>query len=71
VQKNRIYFNNLRDIDMAINKTAKNLKVEVKNNYISSAKMIHEESDKVEIIAIKENLTLLSNKKIVIKSNKS
>jgi len=36
---------------MAINKTAKNLKVKVKNNYISSAKVIHEESDKIEIIA--------------------
>lgn len=51
---------------MAINKTANNLKIKIKNNYISSAKTIHEESDKIEIIATKENLTLISGKKVII-----
>lgn len=56
---------------MAINKTAKNLKIKIKNSYASFSKIIHEESDKIEIVATKENLTLASNKKINIRGNKS
>lgn len=56
---------------MAINKTARNLNIKIKNSYISLAKTIHEESGKIEIVATKENLTLASNKKINIRGNKS
>jgi hypothetical protein len=56
---------------MAINKTAKNLKVKIKNNYTSFSKTLQETSEKVEIVATKENLTLYSGKKIQIRGNKS
>jgi|APAga8741243762_1050094.scaffolds.fasta_scaffold38747_2 hypothetical protein len=56
---------------MAINKTAHNLNIKIKDNYISNAKSIYEESRKIEIVATKENLTLTSNKKIIIRGNKS
>ncbi|KQB40385.1 hypothetical protein [Flavobacterium aquidurense] len=56
---------------MAINKTAKNLTVKIKNEYISFSKTLYETSEKVEIVATKENLTLYSAKKIQITGNKS
>ena len=56
---------------MAINKTAKNIKIEIKNNYISFAKTMYETSEKVEIVATKQNLTLSSNNKVHIRGNKS
>lgn len=56
---------------MAINKTAKNLKIKIRENYICFAKTINEESDKIEIVARKRNLTLASNKKVIIRGNKS
>lgn len=56
---------------MAIRKTAKNLKIKIRENYICFAKTINEESDKVEIVATKRNLTLASNRKIYIRGNKS
>ncbi len=56
---------------MAINKNAKNLYVKIKHNYTCTAQAIYETAEKVEIIATKENLTLISNKKINLKGNKS
>ena len=56
---------------MAINKTAKNLSVKIREKYICIAKESTETSDKIEIVATKENLTLMSNKKIIIRGNKS
>jgi hypothetical protein len=56
---------------MAINKSAKNLNVKIKNNYICLVKEMEETSEKIEIVATKENLTLISNKKINIRGNKS
>lgn len=56
---------------MAINRTAKNLNVKIKNNYICLTKGINESSEKIEIVATNENLTLISNKKINIRGNKS
>lgn len=56
---------------MAITKTARNLNVKIKNNYISVVKEINETSEKIEIVATKENLILISNKKINIRGNKS
>lgn len=56
---------------MAINKSAKNLTVKIKNNYFCMAQTIHETAEKVEIIATKENLILNSNKKVQLKGNKS
>lgn len=56
---------------MAINKTAKNLNIEIKNSHMGSFKTMHETSEKVEIVATKENLTLYSGKKIKIRGNKS
>jgi len=55
---------------MAINKTAKNLNIEIRKNYTCMAKEIDERSEKIEIVATKENLTLVS-KKIIIRGNKS
>jgi len=51
---------------MAINKTAKNLYIKLYKSYDSKAKQVEETSEKVEIVATKENLQLLCNKKIVI-----
>ncbi|MFC0777117.1 hypothetical protein [Flavobacterium sp. HJSW_4] len=56
---------------MGINKTAKNLNIKIKNTYRSSSKTINETSEKVEIVATKENLILCSSRKILIKGNKS
>lgn len=56
---------------MAINKTAMNLNIKIKNNYTASSKTINETSEKVEIVATKENLTLCSARMIQIKGNKS
>ena len=56
---------------MAINKSAKNLNMKIKNNYICLVKVIDERSEKIEIVATKENLTLIANKKINIRGNKS
>lgn len=56
---------------MAINKTAKNLKIKIKNTHMSFSGTMQETAEKVEIIATKENLTLISVKKINIKGNKS
>jgi hypothetical protein len=56
---------------MAINKNAKNLYIKLKNNYTCFAQTIYETAEKVEIIATKENLTLISNKKVNLKGNKS
>ncbi|WP_456312446.1 hypothetical protein [Pseudomonas shirazensis] len=56
---------------MAINKTAKNLKIKITKNYTCMAKEIDETSGKIEIVATKENLTLISDKKIIIRGNKS
>ncbi|MHC0445195.1 hypothetical protein ACWA1F_07280 [Flavobacterium sp. 3-218] len=56
---------------MAINKTAKNLKIKIKNKYISISKKLDETSGKVEIVATKENLTLASNNTINVRGNKS
>ncbi|MNY52261.1 hypothetical protein D3C86_1879120 [compost metagenome] len=55
---------------MAINKTAKNLYVRIKGNYISESKIFLETAEKIEIVATKENLKLISNKKILMKGNK-
>lgn len=56
---------------MAINKTAKNIKIEITNNYISFAKKLYETGGIVEIVATKENLTLTSGNKVNIQGNKS
>jgi hypothetical protein len=56
---------------MAINKTAKNLRVKIKNVYTSFSKTLQETSGKVEIVATKENLTLYSAKKMQIRGNKT
>ena len=55
---------------MAINKTAKNLYVTLCKSYDSKAKKVEETAEKVEIVATKENLKLLCNKKIVITGTK-
>lgn len=54
---------------MAINKSAKNLYIRIKNNYIHQSQIFLETADKVEIVATKENLTLNSNKKVQMKGN--
>lgn len=56
---------------MAITKKAKNIIIKVKNNYVATSKTIDENSGKIEIVATKENLTLVSNKKINIRGNKN
>lgn len=56
---------------MAINKTAKKLKIKIKNTYFSFSKEIYETSGKVEIVATKENLTLVSNNMVNVRGNKS
>lgn len=55
---------------MAINKTAKNLIVEIDNKYTSFSKIFAETGEKVEIAATAENLIIASNKKVAIKGNK-
>lgn len=56
---------------MAINKTAKNIHIEIRNNYLCTAKTILEVSEKVDIVATKEKLTLVAAKRIYVKGNKS
>lgn len=55
---------------MAINKTAKNLIIEIDNKYTSFSKTFLEKSEKVEVAATAENLIIASNKKVAIKGNK-
>lgn len=55
---------------MAINKSAKNLIIEIDNKYTSVSKTFKEVSEKVEVAATVENLILSSNKKVAIKGNK-
>lgn len=55
---------------MAINKTAKNLIVEIDNKYTSFCKNFIETGEKVEVAATAENLILASNKKVNIKGKK-
>ena len=56
---------------MAINKIAKNLYITIENKYYSSSQTFEGISEKVTIVATHEKLTLISNKKIQIKGNKS
>ncbi|WP_428229420.1 hypothetical protein [Flavobacterium sp.] len=56
---------------MAIYKTAKNLKIKISNVYTCYSKAFYETSEKIEIVATKENLTLYSGNKIQIRGNKS
>lgn len=55
---------------MAINKTAKNLVIEIDNKYTSISKTFIETAEKVEVAATAENLVIASNKKVAIKGNK-
>jgi hypothetical protein len=55
---------------MAINKSAKNLYIRIKGNYISQSQTFLETAEKVEIVATKENLNLISSKKVQMKGNK-
>nr|WP_294924762.1 hypothetical protein [uncultured Flavobacterium sp.] len=55
---------------MAINKTAKNLYIRIKDNYLTQSQTFLETSEKIEIVATKGNLILNSNKKVQIKGNK-
>lgn len=54
---------------MAIKKTAKNLFIKISDKYVSTSKTYEESAEKVEIVALKENLILASNKKINVISN--
>lgn len=56
---------------MAINKIAKNLTVTINEKHLCMAKTIEETSEKITIVATEDDLNLVSNKKIVIKGNKS
>ncbi|AKK71410.1 hypothetical protein OK18_01040 [Chryseobacterium gallinarum] len=51
---------------MAIIKKAKNINIQVTNNYTSISKVSHEESEKVIIEATKQNLELSSQKKTIL-----
>lgn len=55
---------------MAINKSAKNLYIRIKDNYINLSQTFVETAEKIEIVATKENLNLISNKKVQMKGNK-
>jgi hypothetical protein len=55
---------------MAINKTAKNLYVTVKNKYTSTARTFKETAEKITIVATEGDLKLISNRKIIIKDKK-
>ncbi|EKT3967465.1 hypothetical protein NTJ12_002556, partial [Flavobacterium psychrophilum] len=52
---------------MAINKTAKNMYINIKGTHTVIAKEIVITAEKVSIIATKGDLTLISNKKVIIK----
>ena len=56
---------------MAIRKTAKNIIIEVKNDYnLTVGGKLEKIADKINVEAKKENLVLSSNKKIVSRGNK-
>jgi hypothetical protein len=55
---------------MAIYKTAKNFCSTIKGDYTCTAKEIEKTSEEVEILAIKGNIELISNRKIIIKDKK-
>lgn len=55
---------------MTIIKRAKNLYITIENKYYSHSKIFIETAEKVEIVATVEKLTLVSNKKILVKGNK-
>ena len=54
---------------MAITKTAKNMTITIKNNYLSISKTFEETAEVVDILATKGNVKLISNKKVIIKGN--
>lgn len=51
---------------MAIIKNAKNINIQVSNNYTSLSKVSHEEAQQVTIEATKQNLELSSQKKAIL-----
>lgn len=51
---------------MAIIKKAKNINIQVANNYTSISKISHEQSEKVIIEATKKNLELSSQKRAIM-----
>lgn len=51
---------------MAIKKTARNLFITISDKYVSTSQIHMESAEKVEIVALSENLVLASNKKINI-----
>ncbi|WP_412850380.1 hypothetical protein ACL0VS_12040 [Chryseobacterium sp. PMSZPI] len=51
---------------MAIIKNAKNINIQVANNYTSLSKVSHEEAQQVIIEATKQNLELSSQKKAIL-----
>ncbi|MDQ0636521.1 hypothetical protein QF042_000086 [Pedobacter sp. W3I1] len=51
---------------MAIKKTARNLLITISDKYVSTSQTHIESAEKVEIVAVGENLILASNKKINI-----
>jgi len=51
---------------MAIKKIAKNLIITIADQYVSTSQTAFETAEKVEIVALGENLVLASNKKINI-----
>lgn len=55
---------------MAINITAKNMFITVRDKHYSMAKMREIVAEKVEIVAHEKKLNLFSNKKILVKGNK-
>lgn len=55
---------------MAINITAKNLYSKINNNYFSTSKKFEETAERMTIVATKDDVNLISNKKIQIKGNK-
>lgn len=56
---------------MAINITAKNLHIDIEKKYFVTSKNFEETSEKITIVATDDKLTLISNKKVQIKGNKS
>lgn len=55
---------------MAINKCAKNIRMDISKNYQQIAEEINITAQKIVIYATKDNLMLCSNKKIVINGKK-
>jgi hypothetical protein len=56
---------------MAINKTAKNMYITIAGDFTRTAKEIEKTSEKITILATKGDIELISNRKVVIKGNKS